>query len=55
MGFLLTVDLTQWPNQFFYTALPFGFVLRKKRKTGRGIGLKNKWFVNGKSCKKDLS
>jgi hypothetical protein len=39
----------------FYTALPFGFYLAKERKTGRVIGLKNKWFLDGKGCKKDLS
>jgi hypothetical protein len=38
----------------FYTALLLDFVLTKKRKTGRGIDLKNKRFVNGKGCKNDL-
>jgi hypothetical protein len=33
----------------------FVFYLSKKRKTGRVSGLKNKWFINGKGCKKDLS
>jgi hypothetical protein len=33
----------------------FLLYLAKKRRTDRVIGLKNKWFLDGKGCKKDLS
>jgi hypothetical protein len=33
----------------------FVFYSVKERKTDLVIGLKNKWFVNGKGCKKHLS
>jgi hypothetical protein len=36
----------------FYATLPFVFTLQKN-KTGWIIGLKNKWFLDGKGCKKD--
>jgi hypothetical protein len=38
----------------FLYRLASWFYPHKKRKTGRDIGLKNKWFVNGKGCKNDL-
>jgi hypothetical protein len=39
----------------FLYRLAFWLCPVKKRKTGRVIGLKNKWFLDGKGCKKDLS
>jgi hypothetical protein len=42
-------------SRFFYIALPFAPHPVKERKTDPVIGLKNKWFVNGKGCKKYLS
>jgi hypothetical protein len=58
-GFSLMVDLTQFNTMSepdfcpcFYTVLLLSL---EKTKTGWITGPKNKWFIDGTGCKKDLS